>query len=141
MNGKEILYQDELFNISFDYALPIAGLVTITPSRNVKSYENLTVPETMEMSELINKTISFLQRHITCEGYSVTFDKSRFRVIIMPIYDWIKEKFENRPLDLYGLHEYISSYVNIEEAYKKMRLLSIMIKDDFEKEEKNYPKR
>ena len=126
-----VLYKDEYFNITQDSELPIDGFIIISSTRHIEKFTSLTDEERLSLMNLINKTLSILQKHNVAEEYNVILEEKKgyhFHVWLMPRHKWMIEKFGKvlkniKPIQEYAL-ENMRTKENIDKIANTCKILS-----------------
>ena len=127
-------YENERFNMSQDWELPIKGFFIVSPKRHIEKLCELTETEIKEMFQIINKTVSILRENEICERFDYIFEekeKRHLHVWILPRYDWMKKIGEDI-IDNIGLvFDYAKKNFRNSETYEEIDRITEIVKEGF----------
>lgn len=127
------VYEDEFINISADPEIPIKGFMVLGINKHIKSLNEMTATERVNVVETLNKTIEVIKKsNIAKEVLLIQEEKANhFHIWIVPIHDWM-DKFGKNVRNIKEIINYAKQYFNED---KKEELLQAIedIKNGFEK--------
>ena len=127
------VYEDEFINISADPEIPIKGFMVLGINKHIKSLNEMTATERVNVVETLNKTIEVIKKsNIAKEVLLIQEEKANhFHIWIVPIHDWM-DKFGRNVRNIKEIINY--SKQNFNEDKKEELLQAIEdIKNGFEK--------
>ena len=88
------VYQDEFINVSADPEIPIKGFMVLGIKKHIKSLNEMTENERIDIMRILNKTIEIIKKvDIAKEVLIIQEERaSHFHIWIVPIHDWM-DKF------------------------------------------------
>lgn len=119
-----IAFENEKFNLSQDWELPIEGFMILSPKKCVEKFSELEKEEKIEMFDIVDKTIKVLREHKICDRFDVVFEEKEnrhFHVWIMPRHDWMKKIDSSIIGSINEIFEYAKSNFRNEETYNKIK--------------------
>jgi diadenosine tetraphosphate (Ap4A) HIT family hydrolase len=127
------VYEDEFINISADPEIPIKGFMVLGINKHIKSLNEMTATERVNVVETLNKTIEVIKKsNIAKEVLLIQEEKANhFHIWIVPIHDWM-DKFGRNVRNIKEIINYAKQNFNED---KKEELLQAIedIKNGFEK--------
>lgn len=127
------VYEDEFINISADPEIPIKGFMVLGINKHIKSLNEMTATERVNVVETLNKTIEVIKKsNIAKEVLLIQEEKANhFHIWIVPIHDWM-DKFGRNVRNIKEIINYAKQNFNED---KKVELLQAIedIKKGFEK--------
>lgn len=127
------VYEDEFINISADPEIPIEGFMVLGINKHIKSLNEMTATERVNVVETLNKTIEVIKKsNIAKEVLLIQEEKANhFHIWIVPIHDWM-DKFGRNVRNIKEIINYAKQNFNED---KKEELLQAIedIKNGFEK--------
>lgn len=127
------VYEDEFINISADPEIPIKGFMVLGINKHIKSLNEMTATERVNVVETLNKTIEVIKKsNIAKEVLLIQEEKANhFHIWIVPIHDWM-DKFGKNVRNIKEIINYAKQNFNED---KKEELLQAIedIKNGFEK--------
>lgn len=127
------VYEDEFINISADPEIPIKGFMVLGINKHIKSLNEMTATERVNVVETLNKTIEVIKKsNIAKEVLLIQEEKANhFHIWIVPIHNWM-DKFGRNVRNIKEIINYAKQNFNED---KKEELLQAIedIKNGFEK--------
>lgn len=127
------VYEDEFINISADPEIPIKGFMVLGINKHIKSLNEMTATERVNVVETLTKTIEVIKKsNIAKEVLLIQEEKANhFHIWIVPIHDWM-DKFGRNVRNIKEIINYAKQNFNED---KKEELLQAIedIKNGFEK--------
>lgn len=127
------VYEDEFINISAEPEIPIKGFMVLGINKHIKSLNEMTATERVNVVETLNKTIEVIKKsNIAKEVLLIQEEKANhFHIWIVPIHDWM-DKFGRNVRNIKEIINYAKQNFNED---KKVELLQAIedIKKGFEK--------
>lgn len=125
-----ILYSGNGFYVSQDFELPISGFIIISSKRHVEKWIELTKSEQAELTSLINKTLTVLEKNKVAEEYNVVLEEKQgyhFHVWLMPRHKWMIESFGKVLKNIAAIQDYaiknMRTKANFDEIERTCKLL------------------
>ena len=134
-----IAYENEKFNMSQDWELPIPAFFVVSPNRCVDNFGDLTFEEQIEIYDIVNKTIKILRENNVCDRFNVIFEEKEnrhFHIWIMPRYKWMEDKFGNITQNIGNIFKYAKSDMRTEEVFNQINNITNLVKMKFQEKEK-----
>ena len=127
-------YENEKFNMSQDWELPIKGFFIVSPKRHIEKLCELTEIEINEMFQIVNKTANILRENKICERFDYIFEEKEnkhLHVWILPRYDWMNE-ISKDIIDNIGLiFDYAKKNFRNSETYTEIDRITEIVKEGF----------
>ena len=133
-----IAYEDDLFVLAQDWALPIQGFFVISPKRHVKCLSELSDFERNKMFEIINRAIVILKENNVCNCYSVIFEEKdkpnhHLHVWIMPRHKWMLDLVGNIVDNIGEVCDYAKENFRTKENFDKIKEATQILKSNLQK--------
>ena len=131
-----MLYQDEYFNISQDFELPIDGFIIIASNKHYEFINDITDSERFLLINLINKVTKLLRSYEVCSEFNIILEEKvgrHFHVWIMPRHKWMIEKFGNVLKNIQVIQDYAKENMRTEENILKIEDTCKKLKYDLNK--------
>ena len=129
-------YENNLFTLSQDWELPIAGFMVISPKKHIENFNELTKLERDEMFDIVNKTINILKQNKVCDRFNVLWEEKEgrhFHAWIVPRYKWMSEKFGNITKNLNSIFNYALNNLKTEENFIEISRVNNLVKTELNK--------
>lgn len=130
----EDVLRDGDFTLTQDFELPIVGFLVLCPVfRHVEKISELSDSERNRMFEIVNKTISILEKHKVCENYLVIFQEKEgvhLHIWLMPQHDWMKEKFGKITRNIGNIFDYAKQNLRTPENLEEIKRVCTLVKQE-----------
>ena len=127
-----IAFENDRFNLSQDWELPIEGFLILSPKRHIEKFSELTTNERNEMFEIVDKIIKFLRDNNICDRYDIIFEEKRhLHVWILPRHEWMNEITDDIIENIGLIFEYAKNNFKKNETYEKIDEVTKKIKESF----------
>lgn len=133
-----IAFENERFNLSQDWELPIPAFFILSPKRHVERFSELEVNEKIEMFEIVDETIKVLRENDICDTFDVIFEEKlnrHFHIWILPRYQWMSERAGSIIANIGKIFEYAKSNMRTEENYENIKNITTLVKKYFEEKQ------
>lgn len=129
------VYEDNFINVSADPEIPIKGFMVLGINKHIKSLNEMTEIERIDVMKILNKTIENIKKlNIAKEVLLIQEEKANhFHIWIVPIHDWMN-KFGKNVRNIKEIIEYSKQNFN-ENENEKIELLQAIedLKIEFKK--------
>lgn len=132
-----IIFENDNFNLSQDWELPIEGFLVIEPKRHIEKLEEFTKSERDEMFDIVNKAIIIMRENKICDRFDIIFEEKRnrhFHLWIMPRHSWMEELSKDIVNNIGTIFEYAKNNFRNKEIYDKIASISLLMKNEMNKE-------
>lgn len=91
------VYEDDFINVSADPEIPINGFMVLGINKHIKSLNEMSETERINIMKILNKTISTIKKvNIAKEVLLIQEEKANhFHIWIVPIHDWMNKFGKN----------------------------------------------
>ncbi len=91
------VYEDDFINVSADPEIPIKGFMVLGINKHIKSLNEMSETERINIMKILNKTISTIKKvNIAKEVLLIQEEKANhFHIWIVPIHDWMNKFGKN----------------------------------------------
>ena len=91
------VYEDDFINVSADPEIPIKGFMVLGINKHIKSLNEMSETERINIIKILNKTISTIKKvNIAKEVLLIQEEKANhFHIWIVPIHDWMNKFGKN----------------------------------------------
>ena len=91
------VYEDDFINVSADPEIPIKGFMVLGINKHIKSLNEMSEIERINIMKILNKTISTIKKvNIAKEVLLIQEEKANhFHIWIVPIHDWMSKFGKN----------------------------------------------
>lgn len=115
-----IIYETENFSVAQDAEVLLDGFLIIQSKRHVRSIEEFTEEENIELAKLLYKVRKAIKELNICDQIILVQEETskHFHIWLFPEYDWIKEKFGKGIKYLRDINEYIIQNVTEKDKEK-----------------------
>ena len=127
-------FENDRFNMSQDWELPIKGFFIVSPKRHIEKFNELTMEEINEMFSIVNKTTSILRRNSICERFDYIFEEKEnkhLHVWILPRYEWMNEISKDIINNIGLIFEYAKNNFRNDETYEEINRITEIVKNEF----------
>ena len=127
-------YENERFNMSQDWELPIKGFFIVSPKRHIEKLCELTELEIKEMIQIVYKTVNILRKNGICERFDYIFEEKEnihLHVWILPRYDWMKKIGEDIIDNIGLIFDYAKKNFRNSETYTEIDKITEIVKHGF----------
>ncbi|GAA0126271.1 hypothetical protein UT300019_21730 [Clostridium sp. CTA-19] len=130
-----IIYETENFIIQQDLEVPIEGFLVIVSKKHIRSISELRMNEMVELSELIYKSRSILEKIDSLTDVTIIQEErsKHFHVWLFPRYKWIDEKFDNSLPAIREIMKYARENLKTDTQINRVLNIAKMVKDEFNK--------
>ena len=128
-----IAYEDELFVVSQDWELPIAGFIVVSPKRHIENMSDLSDEEREKAFNLTNEIIKILKKHNVCDRFNVIFEEKsgrHFHIWVMPRHKWMQELVGGITKNIGRIFEYATENLKTKEHFDKIKEISNKLREE-----------
>ena len=130
-----IIYETENFSLAQDAEVLLDGFLIIQSKRHVRSIEEFSEEENIELAKLLYKTRKAIKDLNICEQVILVQEETsrHFHIWIFPEYDWIKKQFGKGIKYLRDINDYIIANVTDDDKEKVLETIN-KLKDYFKED-------
>ena len=121
-----IIYETKNFSVAQDAEVLLDGFLIIQSKRHIRSIEELTEEENIELAKLLYKVRKAIKELGICEQMILVQEETskHFHIWLFPEYDWIKEKFGKGIKYLRDINEWIIQNVTEKDKEKVLNTIN-----------------
>ncbi len=110
-----LIYEDDLYTVSQDPEIPIVGLMILGIKRHIKSINELSRDERINLMDVLNLTIENMKKIGLCSEVMLLEEErsSHFHMWILPILPWM-DKFDKNARNIDDIINYSYEIYNDE---------------------------